>query len=713
MHGVRREDDYAWLSDPDDPQTLSYLRSERDHYDRSTAHLAALRRDLTGELTGRTPRQEVSVRWRQAGADWYLATGAADEHERLVRVDPRGGAEATVLDMNVLARTDDGTDGYVDVGLCLPSPDGRLLAYSVDRTGDEVFELRFRDLATGRDLPDVIARSYYGGVWSADSRTFFYTVHDEAYRPDRVLRHRLGGDPAGDVLVHHEPDQRFEVHLRGSRDGGWVVIRAASRDTTEVRLVSSRHPAETPRLVAARRKGVEYDVEPMPGGWGGAEFSDDDVLLVVTNDRREEFGLMVAPVPASGVVGDFSQWEGLTATRVPQPALSGAGMAEGERLESATVLAGYVVLTLRRDGEPLLRVLPRAKGPGTAPARGAEAPGGVFDIRPRVPYGQVGLWRAEDWTATSVVVVEENLISPTSWTRIDLVSGEWELVRRTEVPGVDLNRYVTSRLWATAPDGARVPVTIAHRDDVEPGGAAGALLYGYGAYEACSWPEFEVGTLSLLDRGMVFAVAHVRGGGELGRRWWLDGRLRRKQHTFDDLVAARDALVADRWATEDGVVSRGLSAGGLLQGAAFSQAPERWRAVVAEVPFVDVVTTMSDPSIPLTVNEWDEWGDPLHDPDDLAAMLAYSPYDNPPPPGRPALLVTGALHDPRVLVHEPAKWVARLRATDDARHPSPLLFRVELGEGAHTGPSGRFAHLHYEAEILAWVIDRLGGSRPT
>jgi oligopeptidase B len=260
-----------------------------------------------------------------------------------------------------------------------------------------------------------------------------------------------------------------------------------------------------------------------------------------------------------------------------------------------------------------------------------------------------------------------------------------------------------------------VPVTIARRRDLEPGSddVRGCLLYAYGAYEACEWPEYAVGTLALLDRGVVYAVAHVRGGGELGRGWWLDGRLRAKQHSCDDFVAARDALVAAGLAGPAGrpgrVVSRGLSAGGLLQGMAFSQVPERWAGVVAEVPFVDVVTTMSDPSVPLTVNEWDEWGDPVASDGDFAAMLAYSPYDNPPAAPRPPLLVTGALHDPRVLVHEPAKWVARLRATDVAARPAPLVFRVELGDGAHSGPTGRFAMLHYEAEVLAWVLEQLDG----
>jgi oligopeptidase B len=304
--------------------------------------------------------------------------------------------------------------------------------------------------------------------------------------------------------------------------------------------------------------------------------------------------------------------------------------------------------------------------------------------------------------------VEQNLVTPPVWVEVNLDTGERKVLKRTAVPGADPTRYTTERVQAVAADGTEIPVTVARCRDVGPDGTAECLLYGYGAYESCLWPWFGVGTLSLLDRGLVVAVAHVRGGGELGRAWWRAGRLARKHTTFDDFVAARDALVVQKWCREDAVVSRGLSAGGLLQGAVYSQAPQRWRAVVAEVPFVDVVTTMEDDSVPLTIAEREEWGDPAK-PDEFAAMLAYSPYDNPPPADtRPPMLVTGALHDPRVLVHEPAKWVARLRATGDPRRAGDLLFRVELGGGAHSGPSGRFAHLRYEAEVLAFVLDRLG-----
>ncbi len=686
-HGVRRDDDYAWLRDTADPEVLAHLREERDHYDRASAHLEHLRVALAEEMTSATPVADSSVRWRHGAFLYYTEVLPGEEHPRLFRQTDESGDATLLLDPNLWLSE----HGHVEVGLVEPSPDGRLLAYSVDTTGEEVYELRFRDVASGADLPDVVPRTYYGGAWSADGAYFFYTVHDEAYRPDTLKRHCLGTDPGEDAVVLHEPDRRFEVDVAASRDGGWVVVTLGSRDTSEVHLVDARAPLAPPRLVAARRAGVEYAVTPLPGGW---DARGEDAVLVVTDDGAPEFRLCLAPLPAAGTVGSAASW-----VPVPEASPGGAAAAGAERLVSAAAFARHVVLTLRGGGEPFLRVLRR----GGPPVR--------REIHPGLPFGQVSLWRNEDYAATAVVVVEENLVTPQGWVRVDLDTGTRSVLKRTAVPGADLSRYVTTRIEATSADGVRVPVTTAHLRERPADGFAGCLLYGYGAYESCEWPAFSVAHLALLDRGVVYAVAHVRGGGEGGRSWWQHGRLRSKQTTFDDFVAARAAVVSAGLAPEGGVVSRGLSAGGLLQGAVFSQAPTVWAGVVAEVPFVDVVTSMSDPTIPLTENEWDEWGDPVRSPEDFAAMLAYSPYDNPPPTPRPPLLVTGALHDPRVLVHEPAKWVARLRATDDAAAPSRLLFRVELGEGAHSGPSGRWSQLRYEAEVLTFVLDCMGLSR--
>ena len=364
------------------------------------------------------------------------------------------------------------------------------------------------------------------------------------------------------------------------------------------------------------------------------------------------------------------------------------------RLVRCDAFGRYLVVEQRHAAATQLRVVDRETGA----ERLIEAGG---------PEQALALAVNEEYTAAAVTVRTESLTEPPSWHDVDLASGRWVLRKRPEVPGYDPAQYVTERISAPAADGTLIPVTVAYRRGLRRDGSAAILLYGYGAYEAPSWPEFAVSTPSLLDRGFSYAVAHVRGGGEGGRRWWAEGHLDRKRTTFTDFIAAADLLAREGWAAPDRIVSRGLSAGGLLQGAVFSMAPGRWRAVVAEVPFVDVVTTMLDPSIPLTITEWDEWGDP-RDPAMRAYLASYSPYDNVPDGPRPDLLVTGSLHDPRVLIHEPAKWVARLRATDTGPG-GRVLFRPELGAAAHIGPAGRYDQLRYEAEILAFILTAAPG----
>ena len=418
-----------------------------------------------------------------------------------------------------------------------------------------------------------------------------------------------------------------------------------------------------------------------------------DQLLVVTNDGATEFRLAGAPVPA-GADQDHTAWWPI---RAEDP---------DERLERVEAFASHVVLALRRDGMRVLRLLPVDALDGTG-----------VDLTPAFPTGTLALGRNEDYDAGAVTVVDQSYVQPPVWSDVALDagadgSGGARAERhRQPAPGHDPAAYVGERRSFAAPDGTEVPVTLLRHRDTPLDGTAPVLVYAYGAYEAVEEPDWDPALPSLLDRGVVFAHAHVRGGGEQGRRWWDDGHLEHKQHTFTDLAAVADGLAGDGpgAALVDGtrIVTRGLSAGGLLQGAVFSQRPERWRGVVAEVPFVDVVSTMFDASIPLTVTEWDEWGDP-HRREEFDRMLAWSPYDNlPPAGGRPDLLVTGALHDPRVMVWEPAKWVAALRDSDPAWSPR-CVFRCELGAGAHTGPAGRFAHLAYEAEVHAWVLERMG-----
>ena len=709
LHGVTIGDNYGWMRDPATPALAGYLAAERAYYDAHSSRLAGLTRELYREAAGRIPGQdEDSVRWRVGGFAYWTRIPAGQQNRQFLRsrsggtgrqagtaeqagtadqagtAEQTGTAEELLLDENVLAA---GT-GYVDVSAFEPSPDGTLLAWSADTTGAEIYALRITDLATGADLPEIIERTSPGIAWSADSRQLFYLVPDELNRQHQVWRHRIGTDAGADVLVLAEPDARFDLTLHAARSGGLVVITAASRDTTEVHVIPAADPEAGPACVAPRRPGVEYTVDHAaaagPAGGPGE-------LYIVTNDGATEYRLMRAPLSAPR----RRNW-----TEVPCAAVSPA--RADTRLACCDVFAGHLLLTLRRAGAPLLAITDLTGG-------------GIREVAPAMPAGSIRVEHAEAYDAGTVIIAEESLTEPPVWSELDLATGARRELRRGAVPGYEPSRYLTWRLRATAADGTEIPVTLARRAGTPLDGSAPCLLYGYGAYESCEFPEFDVSLPSLLDRGVVYAIAHVRGGGECGRNWWLQGRLRAKPNTFGDFIAVADWLAGDPAAGDTAgsralvdssrICSRGLSAGGLLQGAVYSRAPGRWRAVVAEVPFVDCVHTMLDPGIPLTVSEWDEWGDP-RDPGDFACLLSYSPYENPPPGQRPDLLVTGAVHDPRVLVHEPAKWVARLRETDTAG--ARVLLRVELGAGAHTGPSGRLARLSYEAEVQAFVLDAMG-----
>jgi oligopeptidase B len=692
-------DAYAWMRDTSDPAMRAYLGAERAYYDQQMAHTTAARGALAAEMSARLAPAAESVSWQRGGFAYFTRTVAGLEYEQFCRrpapgpaagAGPRAAGEPepaeVLLDVNLLLEDPECGAGYVALGVREVSPDGTLLAYSVDFDGDEVYQLRIRDLASGADLttgagrPERIGRTYYGLAWSADSRSLFYVVTNAVYRAYQIWRHDIGTDPAGDVLVFTEHDERFDVIVRATRSGAFILLETESRDTTETLVIPATDASAAPFVLRERQNGSEYRADHADGPDGG-EF------YLVTNDEAVDYRLVRGPVPAPG---HPAAW---------QEVIAGAA---GTRLVSCHVFGRFLVVEQRRDAATQLRVIDRETGE----ERLIEAAG---------PEVALALGVNEEYRAGAVTVRTESLIDPPSWHDVDLASGGWRLRKWQEVPGYDPAGYRTERITAPAPDGTAIPVTVAYRAGLPRDGSAPCLLYGYGAYESCEWPEFSLPVASLLDRGYLYAVAHVRGGGEGGRRWWLQGRLDHKRNTFTDFIAVADALAADGWAAGDAITSRGLSAGGLLQGAVYSMAPQRWRAVVAEVPFVDVVNTMLDPTIPLTAGEWDEWGDP-REPAMRAYMESYSPYDNPPTGDRPDLLVTGSVHDPRVLVHEPAKWVARLRATGPADAAGAddrgrVLFRAELGAGAHVGPAGRYDKLAYEAEVLAFILDAGGQPR--
>ena len=640
---------------------MPYLEAENAHADAWFAEHRQLTEAIFREIKSRVQETDESAPVRKD--EWWYVTRTEEGRSYPIHCRGRSATTATeqvLLDENAEA---DGHE-YFAVSAFDVNPQHAVLAWGSDTDGSEHYTMRFRDLATGVDMPDRIDDTTWGGTaWSADGTTLFYVTPDEHERPSSVWRHRLGTPQSDDVLVFHEPDERFYVYVELSRSGQWIVIDTASKTSTEVRLVPAASPEAEPVVVHPREADHEYGLEH----WG-------DRWLVLTNLEATDFRVMSAPTDRP------SEWTELV-PHVP-----------GRRIVGVDAFADHVVLHEWADAQPRLRVLFRD---------GAER---VIHIADE-PH-DVELDSNPEWHTTTLRYATQSLTSPATVWDEDVRTGGRTMVKQVPVPGADLSQYEAERLWATAPDGVRVPVDIVRRRDLTADGTAPLAVYGYGSYESSLPPWFSVARLSLLDRGAVWALVHPRGGGELGRQWYLQGRLEHKRNTFTDTIACVEHLLAEGWGHPARVALRGGSAGGLLVGACVTMRPELFRAAVAEVPFVDVVTTMSDPTIPLTVTEWEEWGDPRSEP--MASyMLSYSPYDHTTARDYPALLVTAGLNDPRVSYHEPAKWVAKLRAT--RTNDATLLLRTEMGAG-HAGPTGRYETWRDEARVLAFTLVELGGA---
>ena len=683
-------DEYAWLADKDDPDTIAYLTAENAYTDAKTAHLAQLRETVFNEIKARTQETDLSVPARK-GEYWYYArTVEGSQYAIHCRraiapgeVDPPstgdgvGGplpGEQVLLDENELAEGHD----FFALGTLDVSPDGRWLAYSTDFDGDERFTLQVKDLQTGTVLSDQIPNTHYGTAWSLDASTLFYVTVDEAWRPYRVWRHVIGADPSDDQVVHEETDERFWVGVGLTRSERYVLIDVSSKLTSEVWYIPSNDALAVPRLVAARRQGVEYSVE-----------HHGDRFLILHNLDAEDFALAYTPVDAPG------EWLPL----IPH--------TPGTRLLDVDAFADYLVLSLRRDGLTGLRVLPQGDRSSSASAPGTHDPelsGAAYDIAFPEPIYTVGPDANGEYETTTFRLHYSSLVAPDSVYDADLSTGELTLRKRRPVlGGYEPERYEQRREWAVAEDGTRVPISLVYRTGTPRDGSAPCVLYGYGSYEASMDPWFSIPRLSLVDRGVIFAVAHIRGGGELGRAWYDNGKLLAKKNTFTDFVACARHLVAQDWTAPSRLVARGASAGGLLMGAVANLAPDAFTGIVAQVPFVDALSSILDPSLPLTVTEWEEWGNPLEDPEVYAYMKSYTPYENVSAVDYPAILAVTSLNDTRVLYHEPAKWVARLRTLAPQ---ADVLLKTEMGAG-HGGPSGRYAGWREEAFIVAWILDRL------
>jgi oligopeptidase B len=671
-HGDTVVDEYAWLSAKDDPDTVAYLKAENTFTEASTAHLAALRERIFTEIRERTQETDLSVPTRK-GRHWYYSRTVAGQqygiHCRQAVADgatdppvatdgkPLDGEEV-LLDANALAEGHE----FFALGTFDVSPDGRWLAYSTDFTGDERFTLRVKDLNTGEVLADEVPDTFYGSAWSADASALFYLTVDETWRPNRVWRHTLGTPLTEDVVVYQEDDERFWVGVELTRSEQFIVIEAHSKTTSEVRVIPAGNPTGEPALIAPRRQGIEYSIEHH-----GHRF------LVLHNDGAEDFALAYTSADRPG------DWIPL----IPH--------SPGTRLESVDAFANHVVVQLRTDGLTGIRVL----------ASGSTE---VHDIDFPEPIYNVSLESNPEYQTGTVRFRYSSLVTPDSVYDYDLVTRAMVLRKRKPVlGGYDPAAYEQHREWALADDGTRVPISLVCRAGTARDGSAPCVIYGYGSYEISVDPYFSIPRLSLLDRGVIFAVAHVRGGGELGRHWYNEGKLLAKKNTFTDFIAAAQHLAKSGWTSADRLVARGGSAGGLLMGAVANLAPDAFAGIVAQVPFVDALNTILDPSLPLTVTEWEEWGNPLEDPEVYAYMKSYTPYENVADRDYPAILAVTSINDTRVLYHEPAKWIARLRALAPG---GSYLLKTEMGAG-HGGPSGRYDAWHEEAFVTAWTLDRL------
>jgi oligopeptidase B len=677
-HGDTFVDDYAWLAEKDNPDTTAFLEGQNAYMEAVTAGQEGLREAIFGEIKSRTKETDLSVPVRDSGWWYYARTVEGKQYalhcRRAVWPDDSGppmtgdGApldgEEVLIDGNELA----GASPFFAMGNFNVSPDGRLLAYSTDLSGDERYTMRFKDLRTGEVAPDEIPGTYYGSAWSADASTVFYITVNESWRPYRVWRHVIGTPAADDVVVFEENDEKFNVGVGLTRSERYLVIASSSSLTSEYWLLDAANPTGEFTVVTPRRPGVEYDIEHqvLPDG--------TDRLLILHNDGAVNFELAQAPV------AEPSNWTPLIPGR------------DDTRLLNVDAFADHLVVYLRKDALTGLRVLP--------------ADGSEYEISFPEPVYRVNPGANPEYDSHTYRLHYASLVTPDSVYDCDIATGELTLLKRAPVlPGPDGREYDPAeyeqyRLWATADDGTSVPISLVCRKGTPRDGDNPFWLYGYGSYEISSDPNFSIARLSLLDRDFVFAIAHIRGGGEMGRRWYDDGKMLNKINTFSDFVACARHVVKEGWTAPDRLVARGGSAGGLLMGAVVNMAPDAFGGIVAQVPFVDALTSILDPSLPLTVPEWEEWGDPLHDPRVYAYMKSYSPYENiAHGVTYPPILALTSLNDTRVLYHEPAKWIAKLQAEAKG---GPFLLKTEMTAG-HGGRSGRYDKWHEEALVLAWM----------
>ena len=678
-------DDYGWLRDGEDQAVLGHLEAENAYTEAVLAPVAELRDTLFEEIKSRIKETDLSVPVVKDGWAYYSRTEQGRSYPTHCR--KRVAPDATDVDLDLSApevvlvdeNLEAGDEPFFDVGPFDISPNHRLLFWGWDRTGDERYTATFRDLETGEELADRLEDVSTSSAWALDNRTLFYVRPDESNRPYQVWRHTIGTDQDEDELVYREDDERFFVGVGLEKDDAFIQIGSSSKITDEVRVIPAADPMAAPRLLAERRDGVEYSAAHR-----GRSF------VILTNEGgATNFRVMIAPDDSTGP----EHWEALDIVDGPVadgPAADDA--AAGVMISDIDVFEDHLVLFERVEGLTRIRVRRWSDGQLTT-------------IAQRETVSTVWPGANPDFASDRLRYGYGSMVTPASVYSVDLRSGDRTLLKRQEIPGdFDPDRYVTDRRWATAPDGTQIPVSLVWAVD-RASGPGPCLLYAYGAYEASIDPTFSPARLSLLDRGFVFAIAHVRGGGEMGRSWYLDGKFEAKANTFDDLVAVAADLIDEGWTTPQSLVLRGGSAGGLTVGAALNRAPELFAAVVGQVAFVDVLNTMLDASLPLTVTEWEEWGNPETDEAIYRAMRAYCPYENVQAKPYPSVFATGGLHDTRVGFWEPVKWAQVLR--EHTTSDREILSWTDLGAG-HGGPTDRYDSWREEARLLAYIVWAVG-----
>ena len=660
-HRDKRIDHYYWLRQQDNPEVIDYLKAENDYTKEMMQHTEALQKSLYDEMLSRIKETDLSVPYRLQDYYYYSRTEEGKEYEIFCRkYQSLDAQEEIILDENELAAGKE----FFSLGAIAVSPNQQILAYSTDTTGAELYTLFFLDLATKKLYSETIPNTYYSLAWGNDNQTVFYTKIDDTNRPYQLWRHILGSNPSDDVLVYQEDDEAYYLSIDKTRSRAYLLLELDSKVTSEVHYLDANNPSGEFKLFQPRKTGIEYSIE-----------HHSNRFYIVTNEEAINFKLMETAVNSP----DKSNWK----TVIPH--------REEVMLEGIDSFADYLVIYEREGGLPTGKIKTLATG----------------EIRkltfPEPTYSFSG-GNNPEFNTTKFRFGYSSMITPSSVFDYDLETGERELKKETEVlGGYDRTLYASERLTATASDGTEVSISLVYKKGINKDSSNPLWLNGYGSYGYPYPATFSSLRLSLLDRGFVVAIAHIRGGEEMGRKWYEDGKFLYKKNTFTDFIACAEHLIAEKWTNRDRLVISGGSAGGLLMGAVMNLHPDLFKVVVAEVPFVDVLTSILDTSLPLTVLEWEEWGNP-NQKEYYDYIKSYSPYDNVTAKDYPALLITAGLNDSRVKYWEPAKWTAKLRElkTDN----NLLLLKTNMSAG-HGGASGRYESLKEIAFEYAFVLDQL------